>query len=187
MIPVEILGLHVDPGSETTLVILGERGDVDRVVPIVIGPAEATAIAIGLTGQTTPRPLTHDLLISVTRALGGEVDALHITELRDGTFFADLVLSTDGGIVTVSSRPSDGLAIAIRTGIPVLMDPRLLEEAGVRVLRTDGDGYDDDQIERIVSEFRDVLATSDPASVAREIEDLLGDGPDDVDHDDDPP
>lgn len=185
MIPVEILGLHVDPGSDTTLVILGERGDVDHVVPIVIGPAEASAIAIGLIGQPTPRPLTHDLLIAVTNALGGTVTALHITELRAGTFFAELILSTAGDNITVSTRPSDGLAIAVRTGIPVLMDPKLLDEAGVQVLRTDDDGYDDDQIERIVSEFRDVLATSDPAAVAREIEDLLEDEPETSDPDDD--
>jgi bifunctional DNase/RNase len=145
---------------------LSESGDATRVLPIMIGPAEAQAIVLGASGVAPPRPLTHDLLLDVLRALGAELLAVEVTELRDGTFFAELVVETAAGIERVSSRPSDGIALAVRVDTPLSVAAEVLESAAVEVEHEVQEGFTDEEIESIVGDFQEFLATASPADFA---------------------
>ncbi len=114
-------------GDEVPVLLLTEVGGA-RTLPIFCGPFEATAIALAQQGIETERPMTHDLLRDVVSALG-EAREVRITELRDGTFFGELsVIDTSGEERTVSCRPSDGIALAVRANIPILVNEPLFEE-----------------------------------------------------------
>ncbi len=147
LIPLEVLGVRVELPSNQPIVLLRER-DGARYLPIWIGPAEATAIATALEGVKPPRPLTHDLMRSVIDALGGLAVKVVITEMRDSIFYADLSLDVSGKVVEVSSRPSDAIALAVRTGTPIYAAPLVLEEAGVV--------FEEDEEEE-VARFREFL------------------------------
>ena len=147
LIPLEVLGVRVELPSNQPIVLLRER-DGARYLPIWIGHAEATAIATALEGIKTPRPLTHDLMRSVIDALGGLAVKVVITEMRDSVFYADLSLDASGKVVEVSSRPSDAIALAVRTGTPIFATPAVLEEAGVV--------FEEDEEEE-VARFREFL------------------------------
>ncbi len=130
MIGVTINNLQVSPLSSQQLVILKE-GAAERYLPIGIGPAEASAITVKLQGTAVSRPLTHDLLHSVIAALGAMVDCIVITDLENDTFYAKIVIEVNGGKVEVDSRPSDGLALAVRVGAPIFVEEAVLDEAGI--------------------------------------------------------
>ena len=106
-IPMELVGVRIELPTQTPILLLREMGG-SRYLPIWIGTNEATAIALALEGVEPKRPMTHDLLRLVTETLGASVDRVVVTELSDGTYFADLVMSRNGEEVTVSSRPSGG-------------------------------------------------------------------------------
>ena len=110
-----MVGVRVEMPSNQPIVLLREAGG-DRYLPIWIGAVEATAIAFAQQGQLPPRPLTHDLFRDVLDALRQKLERVDITELRDGVFFAELRFS---GGVQVSARPSDAIALALRTGTPI--------------------------------------------------------------------
>ena len=118
-IPLEIIGVRVELPSNQPIVLLKEQ-DGTRYLPIWIGANEATAIATAMEGVQPPRPLTHDLMRSVIDAVGALAVRVVITEMRDSIFFADLSLDVSGQEVKVSSRPSDAIALGVRTGPPVL-------------------------------------------------------------------
>ncbi len=105
--------------------------DGDREFPIVIGIFEATSIHRRVNGVTTPRPLTHDLVVSVVEHLGGELDSVMITELRDHTYFAVLRIKKEGELVEVDCRPSDAIAVAVTCDpvLPIYVAEEVLEEA----------------------------------------------------------
>ena len=124
---VEVIGVRVEVPSNQPIVLLREE-DGGRYLPIWIGAVEATAIAFVQQGVEPPRPLTHDLMRDVIGALGAVLEAVHITGLQDGVFFADLVFA---GGTRVSARPSDAIALALRTGSPILTAGAVLDEAGV--------------------------------------------------------
>ena len=147
-IPVELVGVRIELPTNQPIVLLKEVGGA-RFLPIWIGAGEATAIAFALEGVEPQRPLTHDLLRLTIETLGAGVDRVVITELRGGIYFADLVLSGDGGEVVVSSRPSDAIALAARTEAELFVSPQVLEEAGVEI-------QDEDE-EAEVERFRDFL------------------------------
>ena len=128
--------------------------DGDRYLPIWIGAGEATAIALALEGVEAQRPLTHDLLTSVVERLGATVNRVVVTELRGGIYYADLVLVRDGSELTISSRPSDAIALAARTDAPIFVLPNVLEEAGVEIR--------DEEEEDAVQRFRSFLDTVSP-------------------------
>jgi bifunctional DNase/RNase len=162
VIELEIVGVRVEMPSNQPLVLLREaRGD--RHLPIWIGTAEATAIALAQQGVIPPRPLTHDLLCDVVKALGRSVTGVNITAVEDGVFYAQLVF--DDGTV-VGSRASDGLAIALRAHCPVHCAAAVLEEAGVRI--SDHDEEEPDAIdspeadERELRRFREFLDEVEP-------------------------
>ncbi|MFH1775219.1 MAG: bifunctional nuclease family protein [Chloroflexota bacterium] len=112
------------------LVILKEKA-AERYLPIWIGPAEADAIAVKLQGVNVPRPLTHDLLCSVIDTLGATVNSIIITELKNDTFYAKIILDVDGGQMEIDGRPSDSIALAVRTSAPIYADEEVLDKASV--------------------------------------------------------
>lgn len=166
--PVQILGVHLEPSSGATIVLLGQAGGPNRVLPIFVGPAEAASIAMGLSGTQPPRPLTHDLLIDVIGAFAGELLQVRITELVDSTFHAELELETQFGPATVSSRPSDGIALAVRLGLTVVVNSDVFEQASVEVEHEPESGFDDSEIEQIVGEFRGFLESAEPSDFGEE-------------------
>jgi bifunctional DNase/RNase len=129
VVEVKINGLAVDAGAKSHVVILKEK-DGERVLPIWIGPAEAQAIARELAGQRFPRPLTHDLLATIVEGLKAKVTRVVISDLRDNTFFANLVIERDGEVVSIDARPSDSIAVALRCGADIFVNEKLLAEPG---------------------------------------------------------
>jgi bifunctional DNase/RNase len=152
-IPVELVGVRIELPTNQPIVLLREVGG-SRYLPIFIGAGEATAIAFALEGMEPQRPLTHDLLRSSIEALEAQVIRVVVTELKDGIYYADLVLARNGAEITVSSRPSDAIALAARTGSPIFVFPGVLDEAGVEI-------RDEDEEEE-VARFRSFLDSVTP-------------------------
>ena len=127
MIEVTVAHLGLDRTTNSPVVILREKGGT-RVLPIWIGPAEASAIAMEMQGIRPPRPMTHDLLKSVIVGLGAVVQRIVISALKDKTYFAEIWLARDDHIFQVDARPSDSIALALRVSASIFTDPDLLEE-----------------------------------------------------------
>jgi len=153
-IPVELVGVRIELPTNQPIVLLREV-EGQRFLPIWIGASEATAIAFALEGVEPQRPLTHDLLQLTIEALDSRVDRVVVTELRDGIYYADLVFDLDGAEVVVSSRPSDAIALAARTGSPIFVFPSVLEEAGVEI-------RDEEAEEDEIARFRNFLDSVSP-------------------------
>ena len=147
----DIVGVRVELPSKQPLVLLKEV-DGERYLPIWIGAVEATAIAFAQQGVVPPRPLSHDLLRDVLSATGNELAEVRITEVKDGVFFATLVLS---GGAEVSARPSDSIALALRTGTRIVCADDVLDEAGLAV-----PAEQEDEVERF-REFLDQVTPDD--------------------------
>ena len=130
MIEMTIDSIRVSLMNYQRVVILKEK-DSERYLPIWIGPAEADAIAVKLQGANVPRPLTHDLLLSVIDSLGATIDSIIINDLKNDTFYAMVMLNVDGKQVKVDSRPSDALALAVRAGTTIYAEDTILEKAGI--------------------------------------------------------
>ena len=162
MIEMQLVAVRVELPTNTPVVLLQEHGGTERTLPIFVGNPEATAIAYALQGVSTPRPMTHDLLRDMLRATEVTVTSVVITELRGSTYYADIHLARDGQAFTVSSRPSDALALAIRMGTPIYADDDLLDAEGV-LLAIEEDSEDDlvavDPVEQeeLVSQFRSFI------------------------------
>lgn len=125
----EIRGLMLDPSSNAPIVVLRDE-DGRVLLPIWIGLFEANAIALRMENIATPRPLTHDLLKSVVEELGGAVQRILISDLKENTFYARIYLRLDGDReLEVDSRPSDAIALALRTEAPIYVLPSVLEKA----------------------------------------------------------
>jgi bifunctional DNase/RNase len=148
---VDVMGVRVEMPSNQPIVLLREVAG-DRYLPIWIGAVEATAIAFAQQGVVPPRPLTHDLLRDILSATGNELSEVRITEVRDGVFFATLVLS---GGAEVSARPSDSIALALRTGTRIVCADDVLDEAGLAV-----PAEQEDEVERF-REFLDQVTPDD--------------------------
>ena len=139
LVEMKVESVRVHTLSSQHVVILREL-DRDRYLPIWIGPWEASAIAMRLQGVTPERPLTHDLLVAMLDKLGATVREVVIADLADETFHARIRLEMGGRQVEVDSRPSDALALAVRTGVRVFAASSVLERAGVS-----GEGGRDDE------------------------------------------
>ncbi|MGL5811004.1 MAG: bifunctional nuclease family protein [Nocardioides sp.] len=124
---VDVVGVRVEMPSNQPIVLLREVAG-DRYLPIWIGAVEATAIAFAQQGVVPPRPLTHDLMKDMLAASGNGLSEVRITEMKDGVFYASLLL--DSG-AEVSARPSDSIALALRTGSRIVCAEEVLEEAGL--------------------------------------------------------
>lgn len=127
MIPVRVGGLAIDERTKNPVVLLQEI-EGTRVLPIWIGPMEAGAIQSELVGKKFQRPLTHDLLASVIEGLNGKVSRVVITDLKDSTFFASIYLDAGGNAVAIDARPSDSIALALRSRAPIFIMDKLFEK-----------------------------------------------------------
>ena len=152
VVEVKINGLAVDQQAKSHVVILKEK-DGERVLPIWIGPAEAQAIARELAGQRFQRPLTHDLIALIVEGLKARVSRVVIADLKDNTFFAQLLVDRDGEVVVVDARPSDSLAVALRCGADIFVNEKLLSEPGEQ---------DEPTPEQKAQELRNFLENLDP-------------------------
>lgn len=150
----ELVGVRIELPTNQPIVLLREV-DGPRYLPIWIGATEATAIAFALEGVEPQRPLTHDLLRDVTIGLGARIERVVVNDLRDGIYYADLVLAVEAGEVVVSSRPSDAIALAARTDANLFATPEVLDEAGVEI-------KEDEDDEAEVERFREFLDNVQP-------------------------
>ena len=128
LIEMTIKGLMVDPITNMPIVILKDK-DGERVLPIWVGIFEANAIALQIENIATPRPMTHDLLRNIITDLDGQVDRVVVSDLKDNTFFAIIHLTVKGEAVVVDARPSDAIALALRTRAPILVDEAVIDNA----------------------------------------------------------
>lgn len=134
MVKVHIDGLAMDMVSNSPVVVLASK-KLQKVLPIWIGHNEAWAIAMEISGLGSKRPLTHDLFKNTIDAMGGKLDKVEVTELKEQTFYARLFISIDGRNITVDSRPSDSIALALKAGCPIYAEEELftveqIEEGG---------------------------------------------------------
>ena len=148
---VEVVGVRVEMPSNQPIVLLRES-EGERYLPIWIGAVEATAIAFAQQGVVPPRPLTHDLMKDLLDALGQELAEVQITDMKDGVFFATLVL---GSGVEIGARPSDSIALALRTGSRIVCAEEVLDEVGLAV-----PAEQEDEVERF-REFLDQVTPED--------------------------
>ena len=130
MFEMTIDSIRVSLMNYQRVVILKEK-DSDRYLPIWIGPAEADAIAVKLQDISVPRPLTHDLLTSIIDSLGATVKHILVSDLESDTFYARIAINIDGKSLEIDSRPSDAIALAVRTKAPIFAEERVMEKAGV--------------------------------------------------------
>jgi bifunctional DNase/RNase len=158
MVEVRLSAVRVDLQSNTPVLLLTEAEGVGRTLPIFIGAPEATAIAFAIQGVATPRPMTHDLIRDVLDALDTKLERVVITELRSATYYAELHLKRAGAAVTVSSRPSDAVALAVRTGSPLFVSDELMDAEGV-MLPSDEEERDGESTnpDELVGQFRQFL------------------------------
>jgi hypothetical protein len=126
----ELLGVQVEMPSEAPMLLLRETNEPRRVLPVYIDAPEARAIHLGIDKVRVARPLTHDLIKLIIDELGAEVVKLTVTELVDRTFFAELEIDLGGETHVISCRPSDGVALAVRTDAPIFANEAVLDEAG---------------------------------------------------------
>lgn len=152
------------------MLLLQETSMLRRSIPIFIGEPEAVAIEYAVRGVAAPRPLTHDLLRDVIDTLGATVSRVVITELRDATYFAEIHLAAAGTTSVLSARPSDAVALALRTGSPLYVDDELMDEEGRMIELADEDDEDDaaaiegvcDDEDELAEQFRDFLDSVHP-------------------------
>lgn len=154
MHPLRVVGVRVELPANQPVVLLREEDGV-RYLPIWIGADVASAIAFQQQGVRTVRPLTHDLMKDIITSLGVRLEAVHITEMRDDIFYAELRLT---GGVTVSARPSDAIALALRCDVPILGSDAVLQTAGIEI-----PDEQEDEVERF-REFLDNISPEDFAA-----------------------
>jgi hypothetical protein len=125
----ELTRIIISENKDEQIIYLREV-DGERTFPIMIGPYEASSIERRVKGVPTPRPLTHDLLANAVDLLGGEIQDIYISELREHTYFAKLRIKHDGEIVEVDARPSDAIAVAVTVDVPIFVSEDVLDEVG---------------------------------------------------------
>jgi uncharacterized protein len=156
MIEMDLVRVGIEAPANVPVVLLREREGAGRVLPIFIGPPEAQAIALAMDGIETPRPMTHDLFKNVLDELGVVIERVVITDLQDKTFFAELHLLRAGSRSTVSSRPSDAIALAVRCEASIFATEPVLDAAAFTPAE------DDEGEEQVVEEFREFIESVNP-------------------------
>ncbi|MCG0239193.1 MAG: bifunctional nuclease family protein [Firmicutes bacterium] len=140
MVRLEVLSVGIVQDS-TDVVLILRAPHTGQLLVMAIGPFEGRAIAMGMEGAQAPRPLTHDLLAETIRALGASVQKVVIRDFQDGAFLATLYLEDrDGRVIELDSRPSDAVALAVRSGAPVFCDPMVMALHGVNPDEVGGQG-----------------------------------------------
>ncbi len=162
----DIYGVSFDLVGKQPIVLL-KTADGNRFLPIWIGHPEAAAILMKLQGASSPRPLTHDLMTEMLSQLETRIVRVTVTELRDNTFYAAITLLQGGAEIEIDSRPSDAIALAVRTEAPIFADDRVIEESAIEF-----EGEDEQVNEQeIVDEFRSFLDRVSPEEFAVEEDD----------------
>ena len=159
-----IYGVSFDMVGKQPIVLL-KAVDTNKFLPIWIGHPEAAAILMKLQGASTPRPMTHDLLFDMLGELEVACTRVSVTELRENTFYASITLRMDGREVEIDSRPSDALALAVRTKAPIFAAEDVIEESAIEF-----EGEDVNE-EEIVSEFKQFLEHATPDDFAGSADD----------------
>lgn len=136
LVEVKVQSLGLDRSSNTPVVIL-EEVEGDRVLPIWIGPGEASAIAMQLADMEFSRPLTHDLLVAVLNGLGGSLRKVVITRVEKNTYYAELIIHRNGEVISVDARPSDSIAVALRLDARIFAQDDLLERAQIEIAESE--------------------------------------------------
>ena len=155
LIPMEVIGVRVEMHSNQPIVLLKEIYG-SRFLPIWVGAVEATAIAFAQQGVEPPRPLTHDLMNNLLELLDATLTAVHMTEIKDGIFYATMLLrDSKGGQLTISARPSDAISLAVRSHSNILATQELLDEIGIEIPQGDGENQE-------VEKFREFLDQINP-------------------------
>lgn len=160
----ELVGVRVEMPSSSPIAILREIGGAHRVLPIFIGAPEATAIAFALEEVVTPRPMTHDLFKEVLEDFGVSLEKITVTDLREGVFHAELELVGSDGTHTISSRPSDAIALAARTGSPIFATEDVMAEASYLEEPEEGEGPEQAEVVEQFKEFIDSVNPEDFSS-----------------------
>ena len=151
----EVIGVRVEMPSNQPIVLLKEI-DGARFLPIWVGAVEATAIAFAQQGVEPPRPLTHDLMTNLVNLLDATLTAVHLIEIKEGIFYATMLLrDSNGGQLTISARPSDAIALAVRSHSNILATEELLAEIGIEIPQGDGENQE-------VEKFREFLDQINP-------------------------
>jgi bifunctional DNase/RNase len=158
-VEMKIRGLMMDPVTNMPIVVLKDVGS-DMVLPIWVGIYEANAIALEIEKVTTPRPMTHDLIKNLLIGLDTQVHKIVVTELREDTFFAVIWLERDGRIISVDSRPSDALALAVRTKAPIFAHEDVIAESAIEF------EHEVEDQEEVVEKFKDFLDNVSPEDFA---------------------
>jgi hypothetical protein len=161
MVEMELIGVRVELPTNAPIVLLRETEGEHRTLPIFIGGPEATAIAFALEQVETPRPMTHDLMKDMLDGLGVRLDRVVVTELRESTFYAELHLASNGQTRVVSSRPSDAIALAVRTGTTIYADEGVLDEAGYAP-----EEEAEEEQDEVVEQFREFIDRVNPEDFA---------------------
>lgn len=173
MVNMEVVGVRIEMPSNQPIVLLKEV-EGSRFLPIWVGAVEATAIAFAQQGMLAQRPLTHDLIANILEAADLTMTAVQIVELKDGVFYAEIAIRTESGnFLKISARPSDAIAIALRTKSNILADSELLDQVGIDIperLIGEGEGSEfsasgtgsDGELER----FREFLDQINPEDFA---------------------
>lgn len=163
MVPVRVLGLAVDARMQPVVLLtpLDAAPGPRTLVPIWVGAQEAASISIAVNGEEAPRPMSHDLMQRLLEAVGATVDRVAVTRIEDGTFFAELSLTTPAGPLALDCRPSDAIALASRVGAPLFVAEAVLADAGV-LEEPESTEEEPVEAEEEVAEFRRFLAEVDP-------------------------
>lgn len=168
MVQVRVLGIALDAEQQHIVLLkplsdeAGEPGEA-RVLPIWIGSTEATSILVAMSGGKAPRPLSHDLMKDLLETLEAAVERVDVTRIDDGTFYAEISLSSLSGRHVIDARPSDAIALAVRVAVPLFVADEVLEVAGIpaSMVSVGSDEGDEDE-EQKLDEFRKFLDRVDP-------------------------
>jgi bifunctional DNase/RNase len=156
MIRMSLAGVRVELPTNQPIVLLKED-EGERYLPIWIGAAEAAAIAFALQGVVTPRPMTHDLMKNLLDEVGAQIQRIEITELREGTYYANINMQMNGNAHEISARPSDAIALAVRVEAPIFADEEVLTDASILI-----PSDEEDEVEK----FREFLESVNPEDFA---------------------
>jgi len=162
MVEVEVAGVKIDLRSNSPVLLLQELSTPYRVVPIFIGVPEANAIDLAIANVDPPRPLTHDLACTFLDVLDAQISQVVVTEVRNGTYYAEVTLVANGIEHRISARPSDSVALAIRSGASIFIDEAIMNTEGTVFDETQADTGPQVHQEEIVGEFRDFLKSIRP-------------------------
>ena len=157
-----IYGVSFDLVGKQPIVLL-KTADGNKFLPIWIGHPEAAAILMKLQSQTVPRPMTHDLLSDMLEQLGAQVVRITVTELRENTFYALITVAVNGSEIEIDSRPSDAIALAVRSDAPIFADDSVIEESAIEF-----EHEDDVNEEQMVEEFKKFLDDVKPEDFSAE-------------------